>query len=737
MNEIKFSELESAIKNNAYNFYNIYNSDLTLPIYYAVEHYINNVEDTPDVDQKIHIIFSDIEVYWKDKDVKFDFEVSDHPINAITIYSTEKKTFKSFYLLYDFNYQLFGITPDCDIDKICNNQITKYKEWLLSEKYITAEENIEISIYNDEMQLLMDVWKYIRETNPLTISGFNSDNFDYPYIYRRMLKLWNNDKLTVDSIISQFKQVDFQQNGYLKIIDYPICDIQFLYKTRSDGGANLGKKLASYSLDFIADEELGLTKLEYKTKNIDIHEFYEKNPIDYLLYNIADVCLCVRLNEKLKHIELQNLIRRNMKLNFSQSLIGSSALYDAYILYELHKSNHKIRHGIVTEMGKEILPERLTKIPVPQTKNNKVKADKISKQEYMSIIYRYEGAYVKQSSAKIINTGVIMDLDASLPPFEKIFIQRDGLTFWNNIGDYNWEENDETLTWNNKNEVVWHKVLGKVSHPWTKSHGKILKFTTKSGKTVTVTDNHSIFCIQKGNRISVPYIIDAKNLKIGDYLVGFKQFDPGGTKTSHNAELLGFWLSDGWTASKNASYYIAKQDKSELDRFYPDIDNIRIKKQASDFYEEEWVGLIQEPVRSELKDFYVTTKRKSFIEILKYPLELRKLIWKGMYGADGTIHGSSTERLCKYRLEECLECFIVAHTIGWAPRLTPTGINNSQKYELDMVALEVVRAKAGYGTKLTNLNLSGNNRHPYYKLQEEMLWVNDCYNDNTTLSKEV
>jgi DNA polymerase elongation subunit (family B) len=413
MQEIKYSELDTFLKNKELNFYNIYNSDLNTPIYYSTQHYINNPDDNTDIEQKLHILFVDIEVYWHDKNVKFEFDVANHPINALTVYSTELKIFKSFYLLYDFNYQKFGITPNCNIQEVINNHIINYKTWLLKEKYVNDDDNIEINIYNNELQLLLDAWAYIRNTNCVILSGFNSDNFDYPYIYKRLLKLYNDDKPKVDSIISQFGLIEFNSNGFMKIIDYPICDIQYCYKIRGDGGLNLGKKLPSYSLDFISDEELGLTKLEYKNTNIDLHEFYENDPINYLLYNIADVCLCVKLNEKLRHIELQNLIRRNMKLNFSQSLIGSSALYDSFILYELLKSNKKIRHGLVTESGKELLPDVLSKIPVPTTKNNKVKPDKIARSEYLETTYSFEGAYVKDSNAKIIDIGIIMDLDAS------------------------------------------------------------------------------------------------------------------------------------------------------------------------------------------------------------------------------------------------------------------------------------------------------------------------------------
>jgi DNA polymerase elongation subunit (family B) len=102
-----------------------------------------------------------------------------------------------------------------------------------------------------------------------------------------------------------------------------------------------------------------------------------------------------------------------MKVTFSQSLIGSSALYESFVLYKLFQNGQNVRHGIVTEVGKDIEIAQLSNIPTPITKNNKIKPEKILKTEYSNIAFGYEGAYVKQSVAKIINTGTIIDLDAA------------------------------------------------------------------------------------------------------------------------------------------------------------------------------------------------------------------------------------------------------------------------------------------------------------------------------------
>ncbi len=104
-----------------------------------------------------------------------------------------------------------------------------------------------------------------------------------------------------------------------------------------------------------------------------------------------------------------------------------------------------------------------------------------------------------------------------------------------------------------------------------------------------------------------PQLIDANELEVGDYVVGYKQFETDGILQSYNPELLGFWLSDGWS-SNGTSFYIAKQDKELLEIFSPYIDNIRIKRHQSLKYKEEWVGTIVEPIKSEIKPFYNSSK---------------------------------------------------------------------------------------------------------------------------------
>ena len=156
-----------------------------------------------------------------------------------------------------------------------------------------------------------------------------------------------------------------------------------------------------------------MQKFEYKGTNKNLDDFYINDPSNYALYNIVDVALLVRLNEKLKHIELHNLLRRMQKTPYTRSLVGNSALFDAYILSKLSDQDKKIRHGMSTENSSIFKIEDFKGISQPKTKKTIVKPLEINASEFREVTMKFDGAYVKDSKNKIITSGLIMDLDAT------------------------------------------------------------------------------------------------------------------------------------------------------------------------------------------------------------------------------------------------------------------------------------------------------------------------------------
>ena len=411
MQELNEKEFIQYLKDDNFGPYNIYNLDIDYTQLHSVDHYLHSNNDNINTNQLLNILFLDIEVFTKNSG-KFPEPIgAKFPINAITIYSTFEKIFRSYILLSNENMMKFPIN---DLSKLQSD----YKNALLKQNYITDEQNIQIKYFVYELDLLKDVWNDIHQIDPVVLSGWNSDEFDIPYIYFRLCNLFEKNEESAKKILSKFNQVKVNKFGdrtIIKIADFSIADLMYLYKPRDEGGLNMGQTQPSYSLDWVSESEIDLKKLEYNQEGFTLDRFYLENPVDFLLYNIMDVCLVVQLNNKLKHIENHNMYRRLMKTSFDSSLRGSSILFDTFVLYELKKNNKFVRFGINDETNINITEYDINKIVKPTGKKAiKWNVTSLNSNIIKRVANMFPGAYVKASPGKLFtdDDGLLMILDA-------------------------------------------------------------------------------------------------------------------------------------------------------------------------------------------------------------------------------------------------------------------------------------------------------------------------------------
>lgn len=386
---MEFNQLISALDSGKIIPYQIYNLDIDYPQVFSVNHYIKNKKDNIDQDQKLHKVFLDIEVI---SDNQFDFddiESGKYPISSFTLFSSVEKVFNCFFLL----------TQKCiDNWNSKTDHVDYFKKHLIDYNYLKENEfNINLKTYTSDMQLLKDAWQKIHELDPIIVSGWNSNGFDLPYIFYRLKSLYNGDVKSVSKIMSKFGDISINKwggnRGTVRLNEFVNADLAYLYRPRSDSGLNLGKKLASFSLDFVSEEVLGKKKLDYKSNNMTLDQFYETDPINYLLYNIIDVCLCVMLDRKLKHIDQYNMYRRLMCTTYGESLRGSTALFDTMVLYNLTENNECVRYGLNDETTLTIKKEEIDQLPKPiVAKDIKWNISSIDNQTYLKITRKFEGA---------------------------------------------------------------------------------------------------------------------------------------------------------------------------------------------------------------------------------------------------------------------------------------------------------------------------------------------------------
>jgi DNA polymerase elongation subunit (family B) len=167
------------------------------------------------------------------------------------------------------------------------------------------------------------------------ISGWNVELFDIPYIINRIAKLIGQkyvDKLSPWGRIEERDVQVFNETKKTYIIR-GICVLDYL---------NLYKKFTysnqeSYKLDHIAFVELGEKKLDY-SEYAGLQDLYRRDFQKFMDYNIHDVLLVQRIDDKMNLISLAIAVAYDAKINFSD-VFSPIRLWDTVIHNNLLESN--------------------------------------------------------------------------------------------------------------------------------------------------------------------------------------------------------------------------------------------------------------------------------------------------------------------------------------------------------------------------------------------------------------
>jgi len=168
----------------------------------------------------------------------------------------------------------------------------------------TTEEHLLLEFVNDWSMNYPDI-----------ITGWNSRFFDIPYLVNRIVKIlgqkmanklspWGWYKENEINLFGNRKQQIFDLVG-ISSIDYMDVYKKFIYVNQE-----------SYSLNHIAYAELGEKKLDYSEYS-SLHELYKTNFQKFVDYNVRDVVLLERLEEKLKLLEMIISLAYMAKCNFN------------------------------------------------------------------------------------------------------------------------------------------------------------------------------------------------------------------------------------------------------------------------------------------------------------------------------------------------------------------------------------------------------------------------------------
>ena len=189
----------------------------------------------------------------------------------------------------------------------------------------------------DEYHLLKFFLKFWQEKCPDVLTGWNTKFFDVPYLVNRIRKILGEEeakKLSPWNLISE--RETFVMNRRMKVYELVgIGDFDYieLYKWYAPGG----KSQESYRLDNIANVEIGEKKLDYSEYD-SLHQLYRLDFQKFIEYNIKDVELILKLDDKLKLLELGLTLAYDTKTNYDD-VFAQTRMWDALTYNHLMEKN--------------------------------------------------------------------------------------------------------------------------------------------------------------------------------------------------------------------------------------------------------------------------------------------------------------------------------------------------------------------------------------------------------------
>ena len=244
-----------------------------------------------------------------------------------------------------------------------------------SKPYTHSREDVTYKYFDTESRMLKEFIIWWQDNCPDIVTGWNINFFDIPYLIRRIINVHGDElakKISPWGLINERKitmkgneEITYDIQG-VAMLDYLDLYKKYTYQAQE-----------SYRLDHIASVELGDKKKE--NPGTSFKDFYTNHWDTFVDYNIHDVVLVDKLEDKMKLIELQLTMAYNAKINY-EDVFSQVRMWDA-IIY-----NHLRNKGIV----------------IPQNLSSRKDA-------------QFEGAYVKDPLVGLHKWVASFDLNSLYP----------------------------------------------------------------------------------------------------------------------------------------------------------------------------------------------------------------------------------------------------------------------------------------------------------------------------------
>ena len=204
------------------------------------------------------------------------------------------------------------------------------------DNFVNDRDDVQYIKCKSEIDLIHQFTRFWCEYEPNIITGWNVKFFDIPYLFNRFKYVMGEEYLAQFSpwgVVTGGTSLSLGYNrtqNYYDILGVDVLDYLDLYRKHTF------VRRESYKLDYIGEVELGEKKTEnpYDT----FKEFYQNDHQLFVEYNIQDVELVDKLEDKMKLIALHLTMAYEAKVNF-QDVFGQVRMWDTIIYNHLRSKN--------------------------------------------------------------------------------------------------------------------------------------------------------------------------------------------------------------------------------------------------------------------------------------------------------------------------------------------------------------------------------------------------------------
>jgi DNA polymerase elongation subunit (family B) len=321
--------------------------------------YKNDINKLEFGQHPLKIFFLDIETYSPNE---FPLpELAKDPINLITFYDTISK-----------KYYSFGTKP-----------------------YTPKDKDIKYFYFKRETEMLRAFIEFWANDPPDVLCTWNGEGFDVPYIMNRINNLLGEEEAArLSPVQSIYYRENVALNKFGKMINRwyirGVSNIDYMqvYTTFARGDRE------SYSLNYIGEYELKEGKIS--TGGMNLADLSEQDWDTFVDYNIQDVRILVKLDEKLKYIKLIRTLSYKGFIPFEQSLGKVSMITgavahqaamqgyviptfknegerDAYVGGYVHEPERGLSKAVVSYDANSLYPNTIITLNIsPETKIGKI-----------------------------------------------------------------------------------------------------------------------------------------------------------------------------------------------------------------------------------------------------------------------------------------------------------------------------------------------------------------------------